>query len=297
MAKLTYLLSFVLLFAMIFLIGNVSFAVLNPSDPIYSSEIKAGNVWFFFNDTNRKVKVQLKNTGNITWTDEKQFHLSYHLLDGQGNVVLFDGLRTHLPKDVAPGESVKVTAEIQSPQTAGSYQIQWDMVQENVTWFSERSPSSSITNELHVTNYYQFMATVLLIIAALMVVLIIFARKKIITIPKYIKEPAKVIWSKADIILFVAAMYWKISYFSNLTNIALTENAKTVSFLAILFIGIMFNLMKFGNKRMVLLACINLLLTTLMLSDMVYLNYFDSVLSVPVLLYMSQTASVKGSIK
>jgi hypothetical protein len=86
--------------------------------------------------TQTSVPVTLTNTGSRTWSPPS-FTLSYHLVDAAGRVVVWDGLRTALPQNVAPGQSVTVQAAFSLP-TAGSYTIRWDLVQEGVTWFSWR---------------------------------------------------------------------------------------------------------------------------------------------------------------
>jgi O-antigen ligase len=41
-----------------------------------------------------------------------------------------------LPHDVLPGASVDLQAQLVAPGTVGSYVVEWDEVQESVTWFS-----------------------------------------------------------------------------------------------------------------------------------------------------------------
>jgi len=84
------------------------------------------------------VQVLVKNTGTLTWdTDttnpQNPFHLSYHW-EGPENI--WDGQRTGLPKNVAPGELVTLNATLKVPATPGTYTLQWEMVHEFVTWFS-----------------------------------------------------------------------------------------------------------------------------------------------------------------
>jgi hypothetical protein len=64
--------------------------------------------------------------------------LSYHWLDAQGVMVTFDGVRTLLPADVAPGDAVRVQAVVRAPPRPGRYVLWWDLVHEHTTWFSER---------------------------------------------------------------------------------------------------------------------------------------------------------------
>lgn len=88
------------------------------------------------------VPVSLTNEGPMQWNAQRvpQVHLSYHWRKpGADLYAAFDGLRTVLPRDVRPGESVQVEAVVQAPPRAGKYILEWDLVQENVTWFYEKS--------------------------------------------------------------------------------------------------------------------------------------------------------------
>jgi O-antigen ligase len=86
----------------------------------------------------RTTGVRVTNTGRLTWGADRLFHLSYHWYDTAGRKVE-DGRRTRLPRDVAPGETVALHAEVQAPAAPGSYVLAWDMVQERVAWFSDRA--------------------------------------------------------------------------------------------------------------------------------------------------------------
>jgi cell division septation protein DedD len=89
-------------------------------------------------------EVLVKNSSKNDWPskpDEKgrrAVNLSYHWIDRRGDVVIFDGLRTPLPHDVAAGESVRLNASIRAPDRAGKYTLELTLVQEAVAWFPER---------------------------------------------------------------------------------------------------------------------------------------------------------------
>jgi hypothetical protein len=88
------------------------------------------------------VPVTLRNDGPMVWRAEGvlRIHLSYHWLSADGATYLvYEGLRTPLPHDVPSGESVTVQALVRAPATAGDYAIEWDLVQESVTWFSQKN--------------------------------------------------------------------------------------------------------------------------------------------------------------
>jgi len=84
------------------------------------------------------VPVRLQNIGDRTWdaSGPHAFALSYHLADTDGQSVNYDGVRTPLPLDVAPGAAVDLQAQVVAPTSRGTYVIEWDGVQEAVTWFS-----------------------------------------------------------------------------------------------------------------------------------------------------------------
>ncbi len=99
--------------------------------------------------------ITIKNTSKSKWPSKPNekgrnaVNLSYHWLDRKGTVVVFEGLRTPLPKDVQPGESVQLKAAIQAPDRAGQCTLEVTLVQESVTWFPERD-GDKLTRSVNV---------------------------------------------------------------------------------------------------------------------------------------------------
>jgi hypothetical protein len=92
------------------------------------------------------VSVTVRNEGVVPWpaAGDEAIHLSYHWLDGEdGRMVIFDGWRSLLPQDVSPGEQVTVDAFVLAPSQPGRYALQWDMVQEEVLWFSAQGDDTA----------------------------------------------------------------------------------------------------------------------------------------------------------
>jgi hypothetical protein len=86
-----------------------------------------------------KVPVRLTNTGRFPWpaAGEHPVRLSYHWADrASAEILYFEGHRNALPGDVAAGQSVTVDAWVRAPDLPGVYDLQWDVVQEGVIWFS-----------------------------------------------------------------------------------------------------------------------------------------------------------------
>ncbi|MGB1014154.1 MAG: hypothetical protein ACPG4T_08485, partial [Nannocystaceae bacterium] len=84
------------------------------------------------------VTVTLRNTGQVPWSPQAGDRLSYHWWGPDGESVVFDGLRTHLPHPVAPGESITLEATVAGPRTAGAFDLGFEMVREQVTWYGAR---------------------------------------------------------------------------------------------------------------------------------------------------------------
>jgi hypothetical protein len=88
------------------------------------------------------IAVGVENTGVLTWPHQgtDAVHLSYHWEshDESGPHLHFEGRRTPLPHDVAPGGRVALLGRVEAPKAPGHYRLRWDLVRENVTWFSQR---------------------------------------------------------------------------------------------------------------------------------------------------------------
>jgi hypothetical protein len=87
--------------------------------------------------------ITIKNASTKTWPSKPNqrgrhaVNLSYHWLDSKRQMVVFDGLRTPLPRDLGPDESLTLRATIRAPEKAGEYLLHVTMVQEAVAWFSD----------------------------------------------------------------------------------------------------------------------------------------------------------------
>jgi SAM-dependent methyltransferase len=90
------------------------------------------------------LRIMIRNAGGDVWcasdrTDDGRFavRLGNHWRNRFGFMRQFDDLRTGLPFDVAPGESVEVGIDPVAPTRPGVHILEFDLVQEYVRWFSE----------------------------------------------------------------------------------------------------------------------------------------------------------------
>jgi predicted O-methyltransferase YrrM len=86
------------------------------------------------------IEVRLRNDSSFIWRSYglgiPQVTVSYHLLSATGQVYEYEGIRTYLPRNLRPSDTVKVIAQVEAPWEQGEYTIRWDPTAEPVSWFS-----------------------------------------------------------------------------------------------------------------------------------------------------------------
>ncbi len=87
----------------------------------------------------KTVPVVVTNTGNQTWSaaGPNPVNLAYHIYDAAGRAVVWDGTRTAIGSDVAPGQSRTLNVSFTAPATSGTYTLAIDFVREGVGWFAD----------------------------------------------------------------------------------------------------------------------------------------------------------------
>jgi 4-amino-4-deoxy-L-arabinose transferase-like glycosyltransferase len=92
----------------------------------------------------QELKVRVRNAGDRLWLERErtgskyQVALGNHWLDSSGRVLRNDDGRTTLRSDLAPGEEVEMSLVVNTPQRAGDYVLEIDMLQESVAWFGAK---------------------------------------------------------------------------------------------------------------------------------------------------------------
>ncbi len=88
------------------------------------------------------VDVVVRNTSQSPWRnsglERGRITLSYHWLAHDHGVLLREGDRSLLNHVVAPGETTTIAAGVWTPYEPGEYTLQWDLLSEQVNWFSDR---------------------------------------------------------------------------------------------------------------------------------------------------------------
>ena len=87
-----------------------------------------------------RAKVIVRNRSFRAWSScrpDAPDYLSYHWLDRWGSVVVWDGERTPLPRDIGPGEEAEVLSRIKAPPNSGKYTLAIELLQEGSSWSSD----------------------------------------------------------------------------------------------------------------------------------------------------------------
>lgn len=99
-----------------------------------------------------QLTVSLKNAGDSAWPSKgtngsvvNQVSISYHWLAESGDkAVHYEGHRTSLPHDIAPGESLTANNVTVTAPDPGKYRLQVTLVHEGVTWFEQQGAKTLI---------------------------------------------------------------------------------------------------------------------------------------------------------
>lgn len=84
----------------------------------------------------------VRNSGALPWRwgGGNPFRIGYHYYRNRRRLTMpadYD-LRTDIPQDVNPGETIDLAVRIALPPEAGNYTLELDLVQEGVTWFKDQ---------------------------------------------------------------------------------------------------------------------------------------------------------------
>lgn len=86
-----------------------------------------------------RLAVRVTNASTRTWRQSPTYplNLGNHWRDGDGALIVANDGRTLLPRELAPGESADLDLDVRTPETAGRYLLDIDVVQEGVRWFAD----------------------------------------------------------------------------------------------------------------------------------------------------------------
>jgi SpoIID/LytB domain protein len=90
----------------------------------------------YFGET-KTLQIAVTNAGNVPWNavGPNPVNLGYHIIDANGNAVVWDSPRQSIGTDIAVGASKQFTVGYTAPTTPGNYTLVVDLVREGISWF------------------------------------------------------------------------------------------------------------------------------------------------------------------
>jgi hypothetical protein len=101
-----------------------------------------------------QVRSRVRNTSPSPWAAEGAgalIKLAYHWRHADGTMAILDGVRTALPREVAPDELLDADQTVRAPDTPGRYILELDLLYEFVSWFGDRTGGRTCRVEVDVT--------------------------------------------------------------------------------------------------------------------------------------------------
>lgn len=111
-----------------------------------ASSVKAGRLF--------EISVSVANESKEIWYGYGQnpICLSYHWTKTNGDLFIYDGIRTELMKpELSPGEAIEQQISIEAPNVPGKYRLVLTIVQEGVCWFEDRGFKPAVL-DIEVSN-------------------------------------------------------------------------------------------------------------------------------------------------
>lgn len=93
------------------------------------------------------LELEICNTSSQAWTTIglRSVSVSYHWLDQTGEMFIFDGERTKLPRDIQAGQKFRLWTTVKAPSMLGCFTLVLSLVQDYVAWFDEMGcPTTTI---------------------------------------------------------------------------------------------------------------------------------------------------------
>jgi phosphoglycerol transferase MdoB-like AlkP superfamily enzyme len=247
------------------------------------------------------VPLAITNTGTRMW-DPARVHVSYHWLwfiprelaaRSRWDIPYHDGIRTELAEPVAPGARVAVEVRLLVPSVPGLYWLQWDMVEEGVTWFAQASPRQPRELVVVLPALADVFAPLPLLTAIAGI-----AALRVLKTKAHRPTPAVVAFvAAADLVWCAATLFAKPLLLAQDALLEPTPVAYWLMIVAAVAPPLVLMLVLPRRARVwALLAC-GVCGSLVILGDLIYYRFFGDVISAPALLAVGQTAHVVGSIR
>lgn len=129
------------IFLLILYLG-ILFIISNGQDP-YHIELNTENTTVSVKSSQREFNLPIKisNHANRMISSAQGFNLDYHLFNEQKELISYENQRSNIPTILATDSKV-CDLNIIVPQEIGVYYLQVDLVEEGVTWLSDKNKTA-----------------------------------------------------------------------------------------------------------------------------------------------------------
>ncbi len=244
----------------------------------------------------REMRVTIRNTGAEDWAPASGDRLSYHWLDRDGEVVVYDGLRAQLPHIVAAGETVSFSAKLRGPASGGSYRLQLDMLREDVAWYAEyrSGPQPGLRPSAEIRVVWRS-GVQQLVLALLTAIAIVFVRRR---------RPDRQSGRGAALVHGAAPAFWVWVAtlltgltFAELSTYELWRGALWFSMSSAALPAALVLLVPARGRARLWVACAWIMLLSLLtLADLIYIHFCGSIVPVQALIGSRQVLDVTSSV-
>jgi phosphoglycerol transferase MdoB-like AlkP superfamily enzyme len=233
--------------------------------------------------------VELRNDGSIGWRTGGGFALSYHWFETEGEVAVWDGLRSRLDSPVDSGGSIEVELAVRAPMDPGWYRLQLDMVEEGVTWFSRSDPSPEPRTLVLVASFPSVTPaawswTILALLAAILLV----ARREGPGWALAWLSATDLVWCAGSLAVMQGAVLAEAGQNAEIQGWLLVWAGSAALLLPLLALP--------GRFRPWLSLAIVAVAKVVLFADLLYVRFFGDILSLAAVAAAGQAESVRASI-
>jgi len=229
------------------------------------------------------LRVRVRNTGRIDLSPETGDHLGYRWRTADGGLLGEEGLRSELPGPLAPGHSVSLDLRVSGPSRPGGHILELGLVREHVAWVAPSRDSEPVAQPVQVLRRSDALMLAFMLAT---LALTIAARRGRLGPAALRRAPALWCWA-ATLALGLS--------FTDLAAIPPWPGAVAISasIAALPAILVMFAP---ARVRPLLAALLAVLLATLFLADLLYMQLLQSIVPVQALTGAHQVGDIGASI-
>ena len=134
---------------MLFYVASLFF--ISSKQNVYDVELEINQSNYVINRVENgaycNIPLVISNHSNRTVSTQLNINLSYHLykvVEGQHELVSIENIRSTV-SNIYPKEVKEVNMQIEVPTESGTYIVYADLIEENVTWYSEHGMLTAYT--------------------------------------------------------------------------------------------------------------------------------------------------------